>query len=242
MKSTEEFKERVALIAGGTGALGREISIDFLEAGARVITTYQVQAEFDALTADARNANLAAPAGIVADVTDPNAAQSMVQGLVAQYGRLDALVNAVGGYAGGKKIWEEDAASFQRMMALNLASGFALARAALPIMIQQNRGWLVNVASSAGWTPSPGAALYAASKAAALSLFESIAAEVKHYAINVNSVVPRIFDTPANRRAMPSADYNAWPKPSEIADVIFFLCSDQARVVHGASIPVYGRT
>ncbi len=92
-----------------------------------------------------------------------------------------------------------------------------------PTMIRQNRGWIVNVASRAGYGHSAGAALYAASKAGALALFDSLAEEVKPYAINVNSVVPSIFDTPANRRAMPSANFALWPKPADIAQVILFL-------------------
>jgi len=127
-------------------------------------------------------------------------------------------------------------------MSLNLLSGFLVARVAVPAMIRQNRGAIVNVASRAGYGHSPGAALYAASKAAALVLFDSLADEVKPYAINVNSVVPSIFDTPANRRSMPSADHSVWPKPEDIAQVIVFLCSDEARLIHGAAIPVYGRT
>ena len=109
-------------------------------------------------------------------------------------------------------------------------------------MIRQNRGSIVNVASRAGYGHAAGAALYSSSKAGALAFFDSLAEEVKPYAINVNSVVPSIFDTPANRRAMPTADFAQWPKPAEIARVILFLCSDEARVIHGAAIPVYGRT
>jgi NAD(P)-dependent dehydrogenase (short-subunit alcohol dehydrogenase family) len=109
-------------------------------------------------------------------------------------------------------------------------------------MIRQNRGWIVNVASRAGYGHSPGAALYAASKAAALALFDSLADEVKPYAINVNSVVPSIMDTPANRAAMPKADFAGWPKTEEVARVILFLCSPAARLIHGAAVPVYGRT
>jgi NAD(P)-dependent dehydrogenase (short-subunit alcohol dehydrogenase family) len=109
-------------------------------------------------------------------------------------------------------------------------------------MIRQNRGWIVNIASRAGYGHSAGAALYSASKAGALALFDSLADEVKPYAINVNSVVPSIFDTPANRRAMPSADPALWPKPAQIAQVILFLCSPESSVIHGAAIPVYGRT
>ena len=236
------FQDKVALIAGGTGALGREIALAFLAAGARVAVTYRQRDEFASLAKDAGDASAAALTGTTVDVTDPVAIAAMVKDLAATRGRLDILVNAVGGYGGGKNLWEEEPGSYQRMMSLNLQSGFALARAVLPLMIAQNRGWLVNVASRAGIASSPGAALYAASKAAALSLFESLAAEVKPYAINVNSVVPSIFDTPANRQAMPKANHALWPPPAEIAQVILFLCSERARLIHGAAIPVYGRT
>jgi len=239
---SDPFGDKVALVAGGTGALGRDVAMSFLAAGARVVVTYRRRDEFDAMLKDAARAALAAPVGAAVDTTDLAAVSDMVQKLATEYGRLDILVNAVGAYSGGKKIWEEELVSYQRMMALNLQSGFALARAVLPILIRQNRGWVVNVASRAGYGPSPGAALYGASKAAALSFFESLATEVKPYAINVNSVVPSIFDTLANRRAMPAADYTLWPKPAEISQVILFLCSEQARLIHGAAIPVYGRT
>ncbi len=127
-------------------------------------------------------------------------------------------------------------------MALNLKAGYVLARAVLPVMIRQNRGWVVNVASKAGYGHSAGAALYSASKAAALALFDSLAEEVKPYAINVNSVVPSIIDTEANRAAMPKADFSRWPKPEEIARVVLFLCSEDAKLVHGAAVQVYGRS
>lgn len=242
MAAHTEFADKVALVAGGTGALGREIALAFLTAGARVAVTYRRREEFDGLLAAAAPADATRLAGIATDVTDTEAAAAVVEETIAEHSRLDILVNAVGGYAGGKNVWEEEPATYERMMALNLQSGFTLARAVLPVMIRQNRGWIVNVASRAGYGHSPGAALYAASKAGALAFFDSLADEVKPYAINVNSVVPSIFDTPANRRAMPTADPARWPKPQEIARVVLFLCSGEARVIHGAAIPVYGRT
>jgi NAD(P)-dependent dehydrogenase (short-subunit alcohol dehydrogenase family) len=242
MAPASDLQGRVALVAGGTGALGSEVTLAFAAADARAVATYRRREEFDALTAAARAAGSPAPGGFDVDVTDADAAAALVENLLREYGRLDILVNAVGGYGGGKKVWEEDPATYERMMALNLRSGFTLARAVVPTMIGQNRGWIVNVASRAGYGHSPGAALYSASKAGALAFFDSLAEEVKPYAINVNSVVPSIFDTPANRRAMPSADPARWPQPADIARVILFLCSDQARVIHGAAIPVYGRT
>jgi NAD(P)-dependent dehydrogenase (short-subunit alcohol dehydrogenase family) len=236
------FQGKVALVAGGTGALGREVAMAFLEAGATVVVTYRRAEEFDAFVAAAQTNGAPAPSGASVDVTDAAAVEAMIASVVAQHGRLDILVNAVGGYAGGKNVWESGPEMFARMMALNLQSGFALARAAVPVMIRQKRGWIVNVASKAGYGHSPGAALYSASKAGALALFDSLADEVKPYSINVNSIVPSIFDSAANRKDMPSANFAMWPKPEEIARVVLFLCSEDARVIHGAAVPVYGRT
>jgi NAD(P)-dependent dehydrogenase (short-subunit alcohol dehydrogenase family) len=235
------FADKVALIAGGTGALGRAVSLAFAREGARVIVTYRRQPEFDAFLSQSRGSGQRVT-GIMVDVTDAAGVARMLEGILANGGVLDILVNTIGGYHGGKRIWEEDLSTYEQMMALNLKAGFVLARAVVPAMIRQRRGWIVNVASRAGYGRSPGAALYAASKAGALALFDSMAEEVKSYPISVNSVVPSIFDTPANRESMPAADYASWPKPEEIADVILFLCSQQARIIHGAAIPVYGRT
>ncbi len=235
------FRDRVALIAGGTGALGRAVSAAFAREGARVIVTYRQQSEFEEFLSQSK-LNARDVKGLIVDATDASAVARAIESILANGGALDILVNTVGGYHGGKRIWEEDLSSYEQMMSLNLKTGFVLARAVIPAMIRQNRGWIVNVASRAGYGKSPGAALYSASKAGALALFDSLAEEVKSYPINVNSVVPSIFDTPANRQAMPKADYANWPKPEEIADVILFLCSQQARIIHGAAIPVYGRT
>lgn len=236
------FAGRVALIAGGTGGLGTDVSLAFSAAGAITVTTYQRAEDLEALVAEAKQAGKTPPSGVLMDTTDAASVNAAVQQILASHGRLDILVNAVGGYAGGKNVWEEEIATYQRMMNLNLLSGFLLARAVLPSMIRQNRGAIVNVASRAGYGHSAGAAVYAASKAGALALFDSIAEEVKPYAINVNSVVPSIIDTAANRRAMPSADFASWPKPADIAQVILFLCTDEARLIHGAAVPVYGKT
>lgn len=241
MTPERRFEDKVALIAGGTGALGRAVSEAFAREGARVVVTYRRQAEFDAFITEAKVSG-AGVTGLMVDATDGTAVALMLEDVVAKTGALDILVNTIGGYHGGKQLWEEDLSSYDQMMSLNLKAGFVLARAVIPAMIRQGRGWIVNVASRAGYVQSPGAALYAASKAGALALFDSLAAELKPYPISVNSVVPSIFDTPANRQAMPGANYAIWPKPEEIAEVILFLCSQQARIIHGAAIPVYGRT
>jgi len=234
-----DLKGRVAIVAGGTGGLGRAASLAFLEAGAAVTATYRRAAELDALRAEA-GAGADRLEGEAVDVTDEDAAGRLVAGVVERHCRLDALVNTVGGWAGGAKAWEAPVGELDRMLALNLRSGWVLARAAARAMVPRGRGAIVNVASKAGVEPTPGAAAYAASKAAAIAMIESLAADLRGTGVRANSVLPSVIDTPANREAMPKADFSRWPKPEDLARVILFLCSDDAVLVHGAAIPVYG--
>jgi len=234
-----EFAEKVVLVAGGTGGLGRAVSLAFLEQGATVVATFRKKAELDALKIASR-ASAARLTGLGVDVTEEAAVGQLVDKILAQHGRLDVLVNAVGAYAGGTKLWELEAKVFDQMLALNLRSGYALSRAAVRAMLKQGRGAIVNVASKAAVDHAAGAAAYAASKSAAVALLDSMAADLKGSGIRVNSILPSVIDTEANRKAMPAADFSKWPKPEEIARVILFLCSDDAKVIHGAAIPVYG--
>jgi NAD(P)-dependent dehydrogenase (short-subunit alcohol dehydrogenase family) len=236
------FHDKVVLVTGGTGGLGREVTMAFLEAGATVLVTYVAEDEFAALASAAQRIGATPPSGTRLDVTDAQAVSKFVADAAAQHGRLDILVNTVGAYAGGVPVWESGQPTYEKMLQLNLMAGFVLAKAVVPQMIRQNRGWIVNIASKAAFDHAAGGGMYAASKAAALALMDSLAADVKAYNINVNSVLPSIIDTAANRKAMPGADYSKWPKPQEIAQVILFLCSEEARVIHGAAIPVYGRS
>jgi len=235
----KDFNGKVVLVAGGTGGLGRAVSLAFLSEGATVVTTYRDPAEFEALgkSAGAEGARLT---GNVVDVTDEAAVNVVIEGIVARHGRLDAVVNAVGGYAGGSKLWETEPKTLERMLALNLRSGHALARAAARVMLKQGSGSIVNIAAKAALEHPAGAAAYAASKAAALALIDSLGAELKGSGVRANTVLPSIIDTEANRISMPGADFTKWPKPEDIARVILFLCSDDAKVIQGAAIPVYG--
>ncbi|HEY2797798.1 MAG TPA: SDR family oxidoreductase [Thermoanaerobaculia bacterium] len=233
-----EFSGRVAIVAGGTGALGRAVSLAFLAEGAAVVATYRRKEELDRLTAEAPDASRLE--GTMADVTDESGAETLVSGVAARHGRLDVLVNAVGAYAGGAKIWEADPGELGKMLDVNLLPCWALSRAAAPRMVEQKRGAIVHVVSKAAVEHAAGQAAYAASKAAALALTESLAADLRGTGVRANAVLPSVIDTEQNRKAMPKADHSKWPRPEEIARVILFLCSDAARLIHGAAIPVYG--
>ncbi|HWA12247.1 MAG TPA: SDR family NAD(P)-dependent oxidoreductase [Burkholderiales bacterium] len=232
-----EFKDNVVLVAGGTGGLGRAVSLAFLAAGAHVVTTWYKAEEFDALKAEAGGAKLT---GVNLDVTSESAVAQAVADLMARHGRLDVLVNTVGGWAGGKALWETEGRTLEQMLTLNLRAGFVLCHAVAPVLVRQGRGAIVNIAARAGVEPPSGGSAYAASKAAAIAMLDSLAADLKGTGVRANTILPSIIDTEANRRSMPGADYSKWPRPGEIARVVLFLCSDDAQVVHGASIPVYG--
>jgi len=237
----ERFEGRVACIAGGTGGLGRAVSLAFLQESARVIVTYRRAEEFAGL-GRAAGARASALIGYELDVTNEEATEHGLRKARDEAGRIDFLVNAVGGYAGGSALWATPPETFERMFALNVRSGYALSRAVVPMMLEQGSGSIVNVASRAAFDHAAGAAAYAASKAAAVAMMDSLAADLRGKGVRVNSVIPSIIDTEANRKAMPKADFDQWPKPEDIASVILFLCSEDARLIHGASVPVYGDT
>jgi NAD(P)-dependent dehydrogenase (short-subunit alcohol dehydrogenase family) len=237
---TARFSGNVALVTGGTGGLGRAVSLAFLKEGASVIATYIKKDEAEALRdAVGTNAHLEL---LPLDATNEEACRNLVDGITARYGHIDVLVNTIGGYAGGKSLWETDPKTYKLMSMLNTDAGFTLARVVVPAMLKRSSGAIVNIAAKAAFDHAAGASAYAASKSAALALFDCMAQDLKGTGVRVNSILPSIIDTEANRKAMPNADFAKWPKPEEIARVILFLCSPEASLIHGAAIPVYGQT
>jgi NAD(P)-dependent dehydrogenase (short-subunit alcohol dehydrogenase family) len=161
--------------------------------------------------------------------------------VVARYQRLDVWVNMVGGFAAGQMVNELGLDTWERMIRLNLRSAFLCSKYAARPMMRQRWGRIINISSRAAMQANPKAAAYGVAKAGVVSLTQSQAEELKDYGVTVNAVLPSIVDTPANRQAMPDADYSRWPKGEEIASVILFLASDEAKLVSGAAVPVYGQ-
>ena len=225
------------LITGGTGALGSAVARAFLQQGANVAVTYRAQREYDDLQS-LLSTERAQLRGYQADVTNEAEMQRVVAAVAAEFKRLDGLVNSAGGYSGGANLWEMENAVLDHMLALNLRSAFASSRSVLPIFLSQGSGCIVNVAARSALDPPGGAGAYAASKAAALALMHSLAMDLKGTAIRVNSVLPNVIDTAANRRDMPRANFASWTKPEAIARVILFLCTPDAQAINGAAIPV----
>jgi NAD(P)-dependent dehydrogenase (short-subunit alcohol dehydrogenase family) len=232
-----DFSGKVALVAGGTGGLGHAVTAAFLAAGAEVTVTFQKHSELEALRSSLGE-NAARLDAYSVNVADETAVTTMVNAILAKHNRIDALVNAIGGYEAGKKLWEMDAKSMDNMLAINLFPSHVLARVVAPLMVKAGSGSIVSIAATAAQDHPGGSAAYAASKAAVLAMIDSLAADLKGTGVRANSILPSIFDTEANRRAMPSADFSKWAKPEEIARVILFLCSNEAKLVNGAAVRV----
>lgn len=240
LMKTDAFADRVVLVAGGTGALGRAVAQAFLDHGAMVLVTAHSARDAEA-AAQFRVAHASRLQMATLDVTDAAAVKSLLQDVQTRHGRLDALVVTVGGWAGGHALWDAPPDELQRMLDVNLRALHTLAQAAAPMMRAAGRGAIVNVAAKTGLEPTAGVGAYAAAKAAALALMASLAADLSGTGVRVNSVLPKIIDTAANRQAMPGSPAAAsWTTPESIAQVILFLCSDDAAAVHGAALPVYG--
>jgi NAD(P)-dependent dehydrogenase (short-subunit alcohol dehydrogenase family) len=159
----------------------------------------------------------------------------------ARFGRIDALLNIAGGFVWEKFADAANAGAWDRMFAINLKTALNASRAALPKLLESGDGRIVNVGAQTAVRASEGMGAYAASKAAVHRLTESLADELKLRGVTVNAVLPSIIDTPANRADMPNADFSRWVSPADLAAVILFLASDEARAVTGALIPVTGR-
>jgi Dehydrogenases with different specificities (related to short-chain alcohol dehydrogenases) len=227
---------KVAIVTGGTGGLGVAVVERLLMAGATVIISYVYQDAFQRLAE-----RLPAVIGIQLDLTDETATRSAYTTIANAHGGIDILVNAAGGFAGGEPVHQTSWELWQSQIDINLKTAVISCAAAIPHLITRGGGAIVNVSSRTATQSGANLAAYAAAKRAVLQLTEALAVELRPHNITVNTVLPSVIDTPANRAAMPKANYEVWVKPAEIAEVIHFLVSPAARIISGAAIPVYGQ-
>ena len=230
-----DFSNKVVLITGGTGALGRAVVEAFNATNAASIATYITDREVENAAARKKIPDL-----IKADITREDQVMKLVSDVVQKHSRIDVLVNVVGGYVGGKTVSELEENEWDKMMNLNLKSAFLISKHVLPVMIRAKQGKVVHISSRTGLKSGGYDSAYAASKSGLIRLVESISEEVKEYGINVNCILPSIIDTDANRKAMPDADFSKWVKTGDVANLVLFLCSEEAKAINGAAIPAYG--
>jgi NAD(P)-dependent dehydrogenase (short-subunit alcohol dehydrogenase family) len=175
------------------------------------------------------------------DVEDESSVAAAVAHVASGYGRIDVLVNLVGGFTAGQPITQVDLETWRRMQDLNVLTAFLTSKHVGRVMERQGAGRIINISSRAAVSERKNAAAYAMAKAAIITLTETQAEELRNEGITVNCVLPSIIDTPADRTAMPNADFSLWPKAEEVARVLLFLASDDAQLISGAAIPIYGR-
>lgn len=228
---------RVAVVTGGTGALGQAVVRRLLAGGAVVAVPYRGVAGRDALLSRVPAADRARLVTEPADATDLAAMTGFADALAAARGRIDVLVAAVGGFAAGRLL-ETDAATWERMLALNLTSAFAAARAVVPHLVRAGGGRVVFVASRAVEPPTGGFIAYTVAKAGVIALARALAAELRGRGVTVNAVLPSTMDTPANRAAMPDSDRRGWVPVEAVAETIAFLVGEAAAHVTGALVTV----
>lgn len=230
---------RIAIVTGAAGNLGRATAGAMRAAGAKTVLIDASEEHLRQAYPAAQDSDRLLCGGI--DLTDEQSARAVVAAARDRFGRIDALVNIVGGFRGGKAVHEEALATWDLMMAVNVRTTLLACRAVLPGFHRQGGGAIVNIAAGAALAAPAGLAAYSASKSAVIRLTEALAAEGKTQGIRANAVLPGTIDTPQNRAAMPNADTAKWVAPEAIADVIVFLASDAARAVTGVAIPVFGR-
>jgi len=229
------LKGKVVAVTGGFGQLGLAVVQAALEAGARVAALDRAQSP-----ADPKALGSAFALGDL-DLADPEVSVRALEQVVAKLERLDALVNVAGTFR-SETLAAGSLATWDLLYRVNLRTTVSTSRAALPHLMRYGGGRIVNIGAGAAVAKSgAGMGAYTASKSGVLKLTEALAEELKDHGITVNAILPSTIDTPANRADMPNADFTRWVAPRDIANVIVFLLSDQARAVTGALIPVSGR-
>lgn len=228
---------RVALVTGGSGALGQAIVHRFLRDHDTVCVPWIVDAERARLAGSLDETQRARVLLERCDVTDDAAMARLATAVVEKYGRLDVLVTGVGGFAGGSLV-ETDRATWDKMLALNLTTAFTAARAVLPHMLSTGGGRVVMIASRAVVPPAGGFIGYTVAKAGVIALMQALAQEVKAKAVTVNAVAPSTMDTPANRAAMPDADPRSWVPVTAVADAVAMLAAESAGHITGTLLQI----
>ncbi|MDP3025578.1 MAG: SDR family NAD(P)-dependent oxidoreductase [candidate division Zixibacteria bacterium] len=244
-----KLKDKITIITGGTGAIGRVIAQTFLSEGAKVIVTFRREEEFSNVLSKLSEfkENLS---GKKVDVTIAEQVKKFMEETAQRFGRIDILVNGVGGFAPSAlrvvmplstHIVDLDEKTWDFLFNLNLKSAFLCSKYVLPYMLKQNYGKIVNISAKLALEPVTGTGPYSASKSALITLTETLAKEVKDSGINANAVALSLVKTEANLKTITKPDPSKWVEPEDVANTILFLCSDEAKSINGDVIKVYGK-
>jgi NAD(P)-dependent dehydrogenase (short-subunit alcohol dehydrogenase family) len=230
-----DFTYQVVIVTGGTGNLGRAIVHAFSAAGAHLVAPDRSVGQAANLLPElASSKDHLLAEGV--DVTDPEQMDRLVQEVLSRFGRIDVLVNTVGGYRAGTPVHEMPLDTWDIMLTLNARSVLVASRAVIPTMLSQGHGKIVNIGSRSALSAQGGDAAYSAAKSAVARLTESMSADYKRQGIQVNAVIPSALVSADDLQADPTRGVT----PEAVAQVILFLCSDAGSIINGALIPAYG--
>lgn len=230
-----DFSNKVAIITGASGLLASGVVPIFRESDASLVLTCSDERLFDRFPdLKGTDRHLISQA---TNLTNPDVVDKLVQQTLDRFGRIDMLVNIVGGWDAGHPVHETAIDTWDKMLLLNSKITFLMSRAVVPTMLKQGSGKIVNIGAQPGIHASGQDAAYAASKAAVLRLTQSMSEDYKTSGINVNAVMPSALVSKEKQEQDPSAGVT----PHQVAKVIRFLCSDDARIIHGAAIPAFGQ-
>ncbi len=225
---------KVVLVTGANGGLGTHVTQAFLDSGATVIGTARKIQQSEFASPDFH--------AMPAEVSTREAAAKLVDQAMARFGRIDVLAHTIGGFAGGQSLADTEEATFRQMFEINVNATFYILRAIIPVMRKRASGRIIAIGSRQALEPGASVGAYSASKTAMVSLMRTVALENQDVGITANVILPGTMDTPANRKAMPNADFSKWVQPAAVASLITWLTGDAAKDVNGAAIPIYGNS
>ncbi len=233
------MQNRVVIITGATGGLGRIAAQKFAEQGARLVL---VGTNAETLNQIAQTLNLPDERILlhIADVSDPAGAFSLAELAREKFRQVDILLHLVGGWSGGKPVVDLDDQDMKNMLQQHLWTTYYLAQAIIPLMRANRWGRILAVSSPFASRPAANLAPYAIAKAAQDALILTIAQEEKEHGLTANLVLVRTIDTEHARETQPTPKNASWTTPEEIIATFLHLCSDEAGMINGARIPLFG--
>ena len=233
------IQNKVTVISGATGGLGRVVAREFAEQGAKLVLV-GTNAERLAQLITELKLNPESYVTVVADLTQSGAAQEVLEAALAKFGRVDILFNFIGGWIAGKPVSEVAPGEVENMLAQHFWTSFNLAQAFIPHMLENHWGRYVVISTPGVGAPPANSLPYTVGKAAEETLMLTLAEELKHTGVTANVLRVRSIDVEHKREHEPSPKNASWTTPEEIAAALLYLCSDEANRVNGARIPLYG--
>ena len=238
----EKLKGQTAIVTGASRGIGKAIAVMFASEGANVVVTARTEHAIDDLAGRIVQSGGSALA-VTADLSIDSDLQRIADETLANYGRIDILVNNAGIIHPRINLVDFDFELWRKVVAVNLEAVALLTALCLPSMMESNYGKVINISSIGGRKGSKGRSAYRATKAALISLTESVAAETKPYGIDVNCICPGGVDTEGYREAFRmrgKIDDPSLMAPEEIAKLAVYLASDDSSSVTGAAIDAFG--